>query len=307
LSYNLGQPGRRTGHGIDDFGLEAIMQIAHRATAPRRGTSEHRPGGIGFISLLQGEPNTIDNFDFSISITTEDFFTPRHRHNFDQVRYILKGEFSFDRGRVQKSRQLSYFGEGTYYEQKGVGETETLLLQSAGASGSGYMSFDQLYETARDLLRKGKFADGVFSWNDESGKKHNVDGYQAVWEEVNSRQLTYPKPRYDGPVILNPDNFDWVPCADSSGVSVRQLGHFHERGLAVAQLRLPATSSHATAGRPGRTLLFVEEGSGTANGECIVEHSAVRVEKGETVVIEAGEPMILVRLRLPCFDQAQAA
>jgi len=283
------------------------MQIAHRATAPRRGTSEHRPGGIGFISLLQGEPNTIDNFDFSISLTTEDFFTPRHRHNFDQVRYILKGEFSFDRGRVQKSRQLSYFCEGTYYEQKGVGETETLLLQSAGASGSGYMSFDQLYGTARDLLAKGKFEGGVFTWQDENGKKHNVDGYQAVWEEVNGRKLTYPKPRYDSPVILNPDHFDWIPGVDSPGVDVRELGRFHERGLSVAQLRFAAGAKQAIAGVPSRTLLFVEAGSGTANGERIIEHSAVRIERGETVVVAAADPMILVRLRLPSFDEAMAA
>jgi hypothetical protein len=283
------------------------MQIAHRETAPRRGTSEHRPGGIGFIALLQGEPGAIDNFDLSISITTEDFFTPRHRHNFDQVRYILKGAFSFDRGRVQGERQLSYFCEGTYYQQQGVGETETLLLQSAGASGSGYMSFDQLYSTARDLIHKGKFVDGVYTWNDADGKKHNVDGYQAVWEEANGRKLVYPKPRYDGPVILNPENFEWVPCAGSPGVSARELGHFHERGLSVSQLQLPAGASHAVNGTPGRTLVFVEEGSGNADGEALHRHSAMRVERGETVRVQATELMILLQLRLPCFDQAMAA
>jgi hypothetical protein len=283
------------------------MQIAHRATAPRRGTSEHRPGGIGFVALLQGEQNSIDNFDFSISTTTDDYSTPRHRHNFDQIRYILKGEFSFDRGRVQKQHQLSYFCEGTHYEQKGVGATETLVLQSAGASGSGYMSFEQLYTTARDLLRKGRFVDGVFTWNDAEGKKHNVDGYQAVWEEVHGRKLVYPKPRYDVPVILNPDNFDWVPCADSPAVSIRELGHFHERGLAVAQLSLPAGATYSVTGRPGRALLFVEEGSGTAAGEALHRHSAVRIERGETVRIDAAEPLILLQIRLPCFDQAMAA
>jgi hypothetical protein len=283
------------------------MKIAHRETAPTRGKSEHRPGGIGFIALLQGEPNTIDNFDFSISITTDDFFTPRHRHNFDQVRYILSGEFSFDRGRVQKSGQLSYFCEGTYYEQKGVGYTETLLLQSAGASGSGYMSFDQLYSTARKLLDKGKFEDGVFTWLDAEGKKHNVDGYQAVWEEVNGRKLTYPKPRYDAPVILNPENFAWVPYAGAPGVTIRELGHYHERGLEVAQISVPVGGSVTTVASPGRALLFVEHGIGTANGEKLLKHSAVRVDKGESVVVTAEEPMILVRLRLPYFEQAMAA
>jgi hypothetical protein len=299
-----------TGHILDETQIAArlpVMQIAHRETAMRRGTSEHRPGGIGFISLLQGEPDTIDNFDLSISLTTDDFFTPRHRHNFDQIRYILKGEFSFDRGRVQQTGQISYFGEGTYYEQKGIGETETLLLQGAGASGSGYMSFDQLYSTARKLLDKGKFEDGVFTWFDAEGKKHNVDGYQAVWEEVNGRALSYPKPRYDSPIILNPENFAWVPTVDSPGAHIRDLGRFHERGLSLAQLKLPAGSTYLVVGRPGRTLLFVEDGSGTANGGQILKHSAVRIERGESVAVATREPMILVRLRLPCFDQAMAA
>jgi mannose-6-phosphate isomerase-like protein (cupin superfamily) len=283
------------------------MIISHRDTAPRRGRSDHRPGGIGFIALLQGETGAIDNFDFSISITTEDFFTPRHRHNFDQVRYILKGEFSFDRGCVQKTGQVSYFGEGTYYEQKGIGETETLLLQTAGASGSGYMSFDQLYETAHELTRHGRFENGVYTWLDESGKKHNMDGYQAVWEKVSGRKLTYPRPRYDGPVLLNPENFAWIPVAGNPGVAMRELGCFHERGLALAQFSLQAGAAVSMTGHPARTLLFVEQGEGTANVEPIRRHSAVQIERGETVTIAATAPLILVRLRLPCFDQAMAA
>lgn len=282
------------------------MIISHRDTAPRRGTSDHRPGGIGFIALLQGQPGAIDNFDFSLSYTTDEFHTPRHRHNFDQIRYILKGAFSFDRGRVQKSGQISYFSEGVYYEQQGIGETETLLLQTAGASGSGYMSFDQLYSTARKLLDKGKFEDGVFTWHDAEGRKHNVDGYQAVWEEVNGRKLGYPKPRYDGPVILNPENFDWVP-ADSPGVSVRDLGSFHERGLAVAQVRLDVGASWTAHARASRTLLFVEQGEGTAAGQLLHPHSAVQIEQGESAAVVASTSMILVRVQLPCFDRAVAA
>jgi hypothetical protein len=283
------------------------MIIAHRDTAPQRGKSAHRPGGISFISLLQGETGAVDNFDLSISITTDDFFTPRHRHNFDQVRYIMEGQFSFDRGRVQETRQVSYFGEGTYYEQKGVGRTETLLLQSAGASGSGYMSFDQLYRTASQLATKGKFEDGVYTWLDEQGKKHNVDGYQAVWEEVNGRKLSYPKPRFDGPVILNPDHFAWLPLKGVAGVESRELASFHERGLNVAQLKLEAGAAVPVAAHPARTLLFVEQGEGWLNEQPLLRHSAASIDKGETVTLKAKTPMQLMRIRLPSFDQAMAA
>jgi hypothetical protein len=54
-------------------------------------------------------------------------------------------------------------------------------------------------------------------------------------------------------------------------------------------------------------LLFVEEGSGTANGQPILRHSAIRIERGEAVTVAAGDPLILLCLRLPCFDQAMAA
>jgi hypothetical protein len=283
------------------------MRIAHRDSAPTRGKSDHRPGGIGFIALLQGEPGSIDNFDLSISITTDDFHTPRHRHNFDQVRYILKGEFSFDRDRSQREGQLGYFCEGTYYQQQGVGATETFLLQCAGASGSGYMSFDQLYATARSLTQKGQFEDGVYTWRDSNGKKHNVDGYQAVWEEVNQRRLEYPKPRYDAAVLLNNENFAWLPLAGSSGVEVRELGQFNERGLAVGEARMAAGARYEVSGTPSRNLLFVLDGEGSANGEALRTHSAVQVERSETVVIAARTPMMLMRLRLPHFEAAIAA
>jgi len=285
------------------------MIVAHRDSAPTRGTSAHRPGGIGFITLLHGRPDDVDNFELTISITTEEFFTPRHRHNFDQVRYILEGEFSFDRGRVQRSGQISYFGEGTYYQQKGIGRTETLLLQCAGASGSAYMGFEQLYATSQRLAQKGKFEDGVYTWYDEHGTKHNVDGYQAVWEAVYGRKLVYPKPRYEGPVILNPEHFAWIPVAGSPGVLARELGRFHERGLTLTQARIDSGARYQVDGVPARNLAFVIEGEGQVNGEMLRKHSAVQIERGESHVIEATgtEPLLLLRYRMPCFDQAMAA
>jgi len=282
------------------------MLIAHRDSAPTRGGYAHRPGGISFIALLQGEPGAIDNFDLSIAISTDDFFTPRHRHNFDQVRFMLQGEFSFDKGRVQRPGQLSYFGEGTYYQQKGVGYSETLLLQCAGASGSGYMGFELLYKKGHELAQRGKFEDGVYTWYDEKGIKHNVDGYQAVWEAVYGRKLEYPEPRYEGAVIINPESYAWVPVAGSPGVAVRELATFHERGLSAGQLRLDAGASHRVTGTPAVNLLFVIEGSGTVDGQPIRRHSAVKVERGESVLVSAAEPLVLQRFRLPCFDQALA-
>jgi len=127
------------------------MQVAHRESAPRFGRSAHRPGGIGFISLLRGEEGRVDNFELIIATITEDFHTPRHRHNFDQLRVMLEGSFGFDRDRVQNAGTIGYFCEGTYYQQQGVGHSEALVLQSGGASGNGFMSFEKLYQVVDQL------------------------------------------------------------------------------------------------------------------------------------------------------------
>ena len=115
------------------------MKIVHEATAVRKGASAHRGGGVHFLSLLQGEENTPNNFHLTL-VYANDYVAPRHRHNFDQVRIVLEGAFGFDREMTQEAGMLGYFTEGTYYTQKSVGQSTTLLLQSGGASGTGLTS-----------------------------------------------------------------------------------------------------------------------------------------------------------------------
>ena len=67
------------------------MQTIHAADVEWGEVSGHRSGGIDFKRLLQGTPGTPDNFELSIVRTAGDYFTPRHRHNFDQVRFCLEG------------------------------------------------------------------------------------------------------------------------------------------------------------------------------------------------------------------------
>src|SRR6202011_862766 len=113
-----------------------------------------------------------------------------------------------------------------------------LVLQSGGASGSGFMSFQRLYEVVEQLKTRGEFHDGVFTWYDEHGKKHNQDGYEAAWEAFFQRAMSYPQPRYDGPVFFTPERFNWLPQAGTSNVYVRQLAQFHEHGMSISQLRV---------------------------------------------------------------------
>jgi hypothetical protein len=162
------------------------LKIVHEHTAVEKGASAHRGGGVHFLSLLQGEENTSGNFHLTL-VYANDYVAPRHRHNFDQVRIVLDGAFGFDHGMVQEAGMLGYFTEGNYYTQKSVGKSMTLLLQAGGASGTGYMSDNQLRSAVENLQSKGQFNSGVFTWLDSTGKKHNQDGYEAAWEFVRNK------------------------------------------------------------------------------------------------------------------------
>lgn len=276
------------------------MQVSHFASAPRAGESPHRPGGIGFVNLLTGQEFAQDNFLLTVVDITDDFSTPRHRHNFEQVRIMLEGHMEFGPGQVQEAGSIGYFCEGTYYTQQGKGRSRTLLLQVAGPSGDGYMSRAQMDEGIRRLQSRGKFERGVYTWTDEAGQKHNKDGYEAAWEEIFGRPIRYEKPRYDAPVILWPDRFHWIPAAP--GVRTRHLGRFHERGLEIAQVRLDAGASWTpdSAARP--LLLVAAGGSGAADDARWEPLSAVRVERGEQATLRAEEEAEFYVLGLPVFS-----
>src|SRR6516164_9546946 len=51
---------------------------------------EHRGGTFHSRTTAEGRPGTPANFKFSISELGTDYSGPRHRHNFDQYRFMLE-------------------------------------------------------------------------------------------------------------------------------------------------------------------------------------------------------------------------
>ena len=70
---------------------------AQRGVPYRGGTSHQR-------RVLEGEPGTLGNFSLTMSEREGDYYSPRHRHNFEQIRFQLAG--MSDYGRTGK---LSFF------------------------------------------------------------------------------------------------------------------------------------------------------------------------------------------------------
>lgn len=261
-----------------------------------------RGGDIRFHDLLQGTQGAADNYGLQwVEVDTE-FSTPRHRHNFEQVRILLEGEFGFGPGQVQTAGTVGYFCEGTYYTQAAEGRSVTLLLQVGGPSGQGFMNRAQLRAGIGELSREGTFHDGVYTWLDAAGKKHNQDSFEAVWERMHGRPVRYPKPQFEAPVLMTPERFDWLAVPDAPGVRVRPMARFHGRGLEIGQLALDAGTRHAVDARAQGRLLFCIDGAGTANGEGWHARTAIECSRGESVTLVAEQASSFWVLGLPVFD-----
>ena len=270
------------------------MQVVQPENVERKRGLEHRGGTFYARTLVQGTPGTPGNFKLSLSESGSDHSGPRHRHNFDQFRFMIRGSSSFDRDGVLKEGMLGYFPEGVHYgPQTNPTDTFLIVLQFGGASGSGYLLPSEVKAGTEELRKFGEFKDGVFHRTSGEGKR-NVDGFQAVWEHVHGREMVYPKPRYDAPVFMDPNSFDWVSVGD--GVEEKLLGVFTERRTEGALLRLAGGASHRLR---GRGVWVVLRGAGKAGAHPLKQYTAVHLEKGEELAINASEPMELLHYGLP--------
>jgi len=266
---------------------------------PRRGL-EHRGGTFHFRMLMEGEPGTKGNFQFTLGQMGGDFFSPRHRHNFEQVRFQVQGTLDFARDGKLKPGMVGYFPEGMRYGPQTQDPEETpmaAVLQFGGASLSGYLSRAEVKAGSDELSRFGEFKDGVFRRKDGARGKKNLDGYQAIWEHVNGRPMEYPKPRYERPVFMDPDNRAWTAVEGAPGVTEKFLGVFTECRTRVAIVKIEPGATFVTGGK--RSLVFVRSGAGEVEGQPFRSLTTVYTEKGETASFTATAESILLHVDFP--------
>jgi hypothetical protein len=264
-----------------------------------------RGGKIQFRDLLTGTDDTPDNYSLQWVEVDGEYHTPQHRHNFEQIRIMIEGSFGFGQGLVQEAGSVGYFCEGTYYTQSASARSVTLLLQVGGPSGAGFMSRNQLRSGIDELATKGTFADGVYTWLDERGKKHNQDSYEAAWEAVNKKPLEYPKPQFSSPILFRPERFEWV--AENKGNNsnnsawLRPMGCFHERGLSISQLKVAAGSVYEFVSKSQKNLLFCDLGAGEIDGKTYDKWTSIASEINESIEIAPRTESIFWLLGLPVF------
>jgi hypothetical protein len=242
------------------------MKIVQTDEIPLRRGLEHRGGTFHGRIMVEGEPGALDNFQLSFGQMGGDFNSPRHRHNFEQIRYQLEGMLDYGRDGKLVAGMVGYFPEAVYYgpqSQDPAIACKTIVLQFGGASGSGYLSRAEVHAGMQALEAEGEFKDGVFRRRADVAGKRNLDGYQAIWEHVNGRPMAYPKPRYPQPIFMDPSNYDWVPVEGAPGVFEKLLGVFTERRSEAGFVRLEAGASFTAR---GKGVYVVTRGAGSVEG-----------------------------------------
>src|SRR5881296_2822076 len=118
IAVGIGQKGHAAqAHGhVDDGSPPRLWSRAMQAADPARvawtTVSGHRAGRIEFKRLLHGTPGRPDNFELSLVRTFADYATPRHRHNFDQIRCCLSGAMNYAPRKDLVAGSVAYFPEG---------------------------------------------------------------------------------------------------------------------------------------------------------------------------------------------------
>jgi hypothetical protein len=275
------------------------MKLVQGDEVPLQRGLEYRGGMFHSRRVLEGEPGAIDNFQLSIGVSQGDFYSPRHHHNFEQIRVGLEGTLDFDRDGKMSPGVVGYFPEGVYYgpqSQKPDEVASAAVLQFGGASGSGYLSNAEVRAGMDELKKHGEFKNGVYRRRIPFHGKKNVDGYQAIWEHAHDRPMVYPAPRYSKPFFMDARNYEWVPVAGAPGVCEKLLGVFTERRSEAGFLKLDPGARHTVR---GRGVYLVLSGAGEIAGGPMRKLTTLYLAHGEEATISASAATELMHFGLP--------
>ncbi|KAH8822060.1 hypothetical protein F5884DRAFT_868382 [Xylogone sp. PMI_703] len=260
---------------------------------------KHRDKGLAFKHLFVGQEGTPENYLFAL-VRSIGFSSPLHKHNFDQFRYAYKGDISIGPGKYAVEGELAYHPEGVYYgpQKDPEGERVALVLQSGGASRQGFLSYQ--------LAQLGHFQGGKFYRNGRQDGDVAQDGYEALWERLNDRCLTYPPGLYKDPIIMSPGSYAWRPGnhpeATNEITFTKTLGVYTERETRAEMIKIMKGGEFSVTSLDAIRLLFVLSGVGEADGHHWEEESAIRVSPGKAVTLSAHQEAEILLFVLPLLS-----
>jgi hypothetical protein len=279
------------------------MQVIREAELPWKPIAVQRESGKEAKVLLTGVEGARDNYTLVIVREGVVATTPRHRHNFDQLRMTISGRTNYGPRRWIEPGELAYFPEGVHYgPEECEGNRVGFTLQFGGATGNGMITQRQIRVGREELSKSGRFEKGIYYPTDPApGVRKAQDGYEAIWEYTNGRPLVYPAPRYDEPVLIRPQNFDWIEDPSQPNVATKVLGLFTERRLELMEQRLERGAMTLVGPRGGIILGMVLSGTGSIDAIPLEPLSAFEVSAHDVGHVTASEDLTLLLVGLPIF------
>ena len=279
------------------------MKIVQASENRWRGNQlRHRKGKILIKRLKEGEPSSPENYGLHMGRESAEFFSPRHRHPWDQIRYCISGSVPIAPGKTLDQGEVGYFPEGLHYGPQKGPERKVMVLQFGGASGKGYLNRDEVNRAYDELGEFGMFKNGVFQRTRGNGKR-NLDGYAAIWQHLTGMPLNFPSPRYSEPVIMKPFNFSWRN-GTVRGIRQKDLGRFSDRLTEVTIFQLTPGRSSLPAGINHLRIIFVIKGSGRCRRETYKRHTAIELASGEPASFAVDVQTELLCITIPAISTA---
>jgi len=284
------------------------MRISDVASAQAGVVGSMRDGVLETTFLLVGQDGSPNNYVLTVGRAgAGGWMTPRHRHNFDQIRFVLDGDYPYEGEKVLPQGWVGYFPESVHYGPQARPEGLLVMgFQTGGASGAGYLSVAQREVANAALAKKGTFKGGMYIYVDENGQTQSKDGSAACFEEAMGKPLTLAEPRYSSPIIMNPAAFAWMP-GPAPGVFVKWLGAFTERNTRIGFVRLEPNAAFDGGLQSSIELLFLSKGRIRVGEREYGPHTAMEFLPGEgPIPVNATAECELLRIVLPQFAGAYA-
>ncbi len=194
------------------------------------------------------------------------YHSPRHRHTFQQVRYVLAGKMKYG-SEVYGPGDCLYIPEGAYYGPVKPVESDEKLhfadIQFEGPSGIPYPEPEEVVAAQRKLAETGKFEEGVYTF--ASGRKR--DAYEAILEEITGQSISYPTSRLNSYVVLKTETMPWTRHATVAGLELKHLAYFFETGPNLKMVRIAKGSALPASTPIGHRAVFLLEGEVSFNGD----------------------------------------
>ena len=198
------------------------------------------------------------------------YHSPRHRHTFQQVRFLVAGKMRYG-AEIYNPGDCLYIPEGAYYgpikpvdpREGGSDQMHFVDIQFEGPSGIPYPEPEPVVDAQRELATMGTFEEGIYTY--ANGRKR--DAYEAILEHLTGKPVEYPPSRLDTYVVMHSESYPWLPVAGKDGLAQRHLGYYFECGPNIKMLSIKAGKSLPAHTPNGNLAMFLLKGKLEFDGQ----------------------------------------